>query len=203
MSGSIKLVTDFVDYYDELCDNSGSFEYRRMESEELSKGKALSYLKSLGVPTIQIDTIEYLPPSHKVIIYTNPNLHLGKGKIITERSMALLNYPNKLATPYVEGTNGVYLKFLQIGKRSFQLTMHNPAFEMNLNPGHIIGVHELPSGYNSQISLPIFSIDYIPCNGKMLAVDFNNIQNLSSIGFQNVMSKSEVVNELLNIFNRR
>ena len=200
----ISLITDFEDYYDYLLigsNDAGNSCYRRMLSDSMSKGSAINFLKSLNVPTIELSSpIRLTSVSDRVVVYTNPKLHNGKGKVICSYQDAVNNYPGCLASPFIGEANGVYIKFLQIGARSFQLVMYNEQYNLNLNPGRIISITEMPPGYNSSISIPIFSIDYIPCGGKMLAVDFNEVQNLRAIGFDKVLRAEEVVAEINKIF---
>ena len=191
----LKLVSDFQDYYDYLFDNQSEPVYRRMYSECNPRGKALNIIKGIGVPTIELGAVSkfsiYTP---KLVVYTNQMGHLGSGKQIVNTIEAYNNFGNSLACPFVEDTAGISLKFLQVGKRRYQLVMQNENLA-ELKHGRVIKCTRISDEYNFNIRLPIFSIDYIAYSGTMLAIDFNEVQSLSSLGVM-LMKPEEVIYEV-------
>ena len=80
--------------------------------------------------------------------------------------------------------------------------MQNDEHGINLNPGRVISIDEIEPGFNYLIHHPIFSIDYIPRNEEMLAVDFNEVQHLGNLGFDKIMTPDEVAAEVIRSIQR-
>lgn len=197
MPAAIKLTSDFSDYYDSAFMVNGDMEYRRMQSECMTRGKALGWLKLHNIPTIETKPVkEFNRSTEKIVVYTNTKLHRGKGKVICSYQEAIDNYPNYLGAPYIEGTDGLCLKFLQVGSRRFRIMSKNPDYESTLNNGVITSIEELKPEFNYSISIPIFSIDYIPRNNSMVAIDFNEVQPLEYLGFSKIMTPGDIRNEV-------
>lgn len=193
----VKLDSDFVDYYDNFFNDSGPLVYHRRMGNSLPRGVALEKLRAKGVPIIPLGAVNQFPrTARNLVVYTDQKAHQGQGKKILDWNEANIMYPNTLASQYVEDTGGLYLKHLQVGSRRFNLTMQNPYNGTACHPGFIVNLQELEPGYNFVMALPIFSIDYIPFNGVMTAVDFNEVQNLYELGFERVMTPSDVVKEI-------
>ena len=197
MASNIKLVSDFVDYYDLAFNSAGSTEYKRMLSESMPKGKALNWLRLHNIPSIETKPVNaFSIYDRQLVVYTDPKLHSGKGKIICSYNEAINNYGNYLGSAFVDGTDGISLKFLQVGSRRFRIMMKNDKDGIELNPGIVTDISELKPEFNYFIYNPVFSIDYISCNNKMLAVDFNEVQSLSELGIDKLISPEDVVAEI-------
>lgn len=197
MGIGIRLESDFADYYDSCFESSGLLTYKRFMKDSLPRGEALSLISKFKVPVIEISSVNNFGRFYdKLVVYTDPKLHDGQGKVILSRSEASLMHGNCLASPFISGTNGVYLKYLQIGTRRFQLTMQNPFDGKKCTMGDIINIQELKPELNFIIGLPIFSIDYIANNNLMMAIDFNEVQSLDKLRFQRFMSASDIVKEV-------
>ena len=194
----IKLFSDFRDYYDDAFNPNGTVAYVRKYSECMTKSKAMSWLKIHNVPCLDIKPVAHFNPAFnkEVVVYTDPKLHGGKGKILMSCREAIETYPNYLGSSFIEGTDGVSLKFLQVGGRKFHVVMRNSNYMNCLAPGDVVSVEELRPGFNYSVSIPIFSIDYISYNGSMIAVDFNQVQSLKDLGFDKIMTPEEVVKEI-------
>lgn len=196
MSG-LNIVSDFVDFYDTEESSSGIL-YRRMNSERLPKGRALSKLKSLGIPIIDIGPVTKFDESDGVlVVYTDVNKHDGKGKRVCTYNEAVTQFRNFLASKYVERLNGVTVKMLQVGKRTYKLTYVNKD-KYSVDMGELVSVTRGSDGYNNILKLPIYSVDYIwDLTGAAYAVDFNEVQNLEKLGFNNFMSGAEIRSEIV------
>ena len=196
MGDLLKLSSDFTDYYDGYFNEYG-MEYRRVKSDAMPRGRALKYLESLGYNVISLSQISIIQgnPS-KVVVYTDLYGHYGKGKIVCSYGEALDSYSNYLGAPYIEGTNGVSIKVIQVGSRRFRLLMRNTNYKSELCHGAVLSIEEMSQEFNDLIRLPVFSVDYIPYNDAMLVIDFNETQELKSLGFESIMSPSEVVSEI-------
>lgn len=191
----VHLQSDFSDYYDsELVGGINSISYIRKYSECFPKAKALAVLRRLGVPTIDIGPVRELVPIYShLVVYTNPNKHSGEGKIIVSAEDAAAYYSNFLASPYYGESCGSTVKVIQVGARRFNLVLKN---ESALKSGKIVRLNELQPELNYMVRLPIFSIDYIDTQEGIKAVDFNQVQELQSLGFSAVMSATDVAHEI-------
>ena len=77
MPAAIKLTSDFSDYYDSAFMVNGDMEYRRMQSECMTRGKALGWLKLHNIPTIETKPVkEFNRSTEKIVVYTNTKLRV-------------------------------------------------------------------------------------------------------------------------------
>lgn len=202
MDNNIKLITDFSDFYDSEL-NGGDICYRRLESKSKGKGEELEFLSSLGILTETVYLVSMIPSNiERVIVLTNDKAHKGNGKIIMSRAEAQRSYKNYICVPYIEDTNGRSVKVLQIGQRRFRIEMLNIKYEKFASHGVVTAIEEIEPYFNKDIKIPIFSIDYIPFEDKMMAVDFNRVQNLSTLGIDKILSKEEVIFEIKSALTR-
>ena len=201
MSKIIRLESDYTDYYDSIFSDEGKSTYRRISTECMPRGRAIKYLKELGVPTIevgQVNTFNSLQYS-KLVVYTNSRQHGGKGKVVVSTDEAKRYYSNYLAAPYIENTNGASLKYIQIGGIAIQLSLRNNGDKAEIKSGEVVESNRSDIGMNKQINIPIFSIDYIPVNGIITAIDFNSSENLSRYGIDKIVTPDEILAELSKI----
>lgn len=202
MEKLLRIESDFSDYYDSIIGN-GNILYKRFRTSGASRVKALKMLRANGFNTIDITTASNISREFKrVVVYTNPNGHGGKGKTIYNLDTALSSYSNYLCSPYIEDTKEYSMKFVQIGTRRFRVMMYNPNLSKPFEHGIVTDIEELPSDFNYLIKLPIFSIDYIPFKDIMIVTDFNEVQNLERLGFDKLLSPKEVALEIYKAFNQ-
>lgn len=188
--------SDFKDYYDEYCDSNSNVVYNRFYSNSMQRGTALNKLRGLGLKTLDVKQVSsYFSGDGYIVVYTNPKLHNGCGKRIMTVNEALQSYGNCLASPYIFN-NGLTVKYMQIGKRRFNLYFQKGG-ALSLDIGTLIKIEELPSDYNRLIGIPIFSIDYISDGTYMIATDFNEVENLSMLGLNNYIGPHEVISEII------
>lgn len=192
----VKIVSDFVDYYDTESNAVDPLMiYVRNYSDSLPRGESLKFMRDIGVKTIQIGLPrEFVGTHEKVVVYTDIRAHNSLGKIIVDSKLAADIYSNNLASPYYIESNGVTIKFLQVGTRRFRITFKNDKEE--LNEGTIESVEELEPALNRLVRKPVFSLDYIPNGKEMLCVDFNAVQHIGKLGLQKIMSGTEVIEEI-------
>lgn len=191
MLSRIRIVSNFVDYYDYLADDESKVVYNRMMDSIPTLGTALRHLRKLGIKTIEIGTVRDMAHKEsKLMVYYNGAM--GVSKEVMDSREALLLYPNYLASrAYGECEIPSMYRCLQVGKLKY-------CIKYNESGGHtaVEYIKELKSGYNKNIAHPIFSIDYIATNDGMLAVDFSIDQRLADTGIDSVLSPKIVINEL-------
>lgn len=199
MNGTSNLYinSDFKDYYDKAGANKpdGNIEYNRLMRDVPGKVKEIRKIHDFGNQTIKIEPINKISSDvKKVIVYNDIKGHRGNGKTVMSLSDANILYPNKLGTEFFEGNESTTFKILTIGKRRFRCIIKNVDY---LTEKEVISIDELKEGYNYQIALPIYSIDYVKnhCN-QMIIADFNTIQRLDYLGLDKYMEPQEVVDEV-------
>lgn len=197
--GNLKIQSDFIDYYDSLSSDNTSLIYRRLRSQCKQRGTALKFLKNMGLKTLDIKQVsQFYRDTNYLCVYTNPKSHDSNGKVVMALDDARLNYPNYIASEYIglSKTNGLTLKYLQIGKRRFTLFFKKED-ELSLHMGQLIDIKESQSDYNRLVGLPIFSIDYISNGTEMIATDFNEVEDLQRIGINYYLSKETIIDEII------
>ena len=196
-----RLETDFKDYYDHCFDKEGSSVYRRfIEAGRMDRVDALNFLSTHGIKTVNFGPFRKFAgePNRKFVVYTNPSLHDFRGKHIYTFNEVQSQYQNYLVSEFLEEFNGYTVKYLQVGERRFRMMFYNANFKDELKEGVCVAFEELPRQYNYAIGLPIYSIDYISNSSEMVAVDFNEVQRLNTIGIDKVMSPEDVATEVKN-----
>lgn len=190
------IKSDYTDYYDKLSNSNAVITYNRYESTCKQRGTALKYLRSLGINTIEVKQVnQFLRLEGPIVVYTDTKKHHSNGKKIMTVDEAMLTYENYTASKFYKSTDGITLKYLQIGKRRFALYFQKSE-PFSLELGKLISIKELDSDYNKIIRLPIYSIDYISNNGITIATDFNEVENLQRIGINHYLTEQEIMNEI-------
>lgn len=196
----INIQSDFIDYYDHLSNDSSLVVYNRYRNTGVTRAEDLKYLRNHGILTVSCGTARQVirPDVKKLVVYTNPALHEFRGKQIYSSYDVASQYSNYVVSEFLEGYCGYTVKYLQIGSRRFRLVFSNPDYKEQLIEGNMVAMEELPRQYNYAFGLPIYSIDYVSNGCEMFAVDFNTVQNLASIGMDNILKANDVVKEVEN-----
>jgi hypothetical protein len=179
-----------------LSDDKSIITYNRYLSQSKQRGAALKYLRSLGIKTLEIKQVNtFFRGDGPIVVYTDPQGHNGSGKRIMTVDDAVRTYGNCIASKYWN-TDGMTIKYLQIGKRRFSLYFKKETTQ-SLEIGTLIDIRENSPEYNRLVGLPIFSIDYISDGQYMIATDFNEVENLSMIGMNRYLDSNTVINEIV------
>jgi len=191
------IQSDFIDYYDYLSSDTSNIIYNRYVSQCKQRGVALKYLRNLGIKTVELKQVnKFFREDGNIVVYTDPRAHNSLGKKIMTVDEANQMYANYIASHYYETTEGITLKFLQVGKRRFTL-YYKKNDHYSLEMGKLIDIRESKPYYNRLIGLPIFSIDYISNGREMIATDFNEVENLKAIGVSNLLKSQDVILEIV------
>lgn len=194
--GRLNIQSDFTDFYDSLAEKNSIITYNRFLSECKQRGTALKYLRSIGIKTIEIRQVnQFIMNDGPIVVYTNPKGHHSTGKEIMSVAQAMQSYGNCIASKYYASEDGLTAKYLQIGKRRFNL-YYRKGNLVSLDMGTPISVNEIASEYNMLIGLPIFSIDYISNGTEMIATDFNEVENLARLGMDKYISAENTIEEI-------
>ena len=189
------IKSDFTDFYDKLGDNTSPIVYNRFLNQSKQRGASLKYLRSIGIRTLELQQVNnFFRGDGPIVVYTDPKAHHGQGKKIMSVDEAMQTYGNCIASNYYN-TDGLTIKYLQIGKRRFTLCFKKDE-TYTLDTGKLISVSESEPEYNRLIGLPIYSIDYISNGQVMIATDFNEVEDLKSLGMDNYISADDVIREI-------
>lgn len=194
-----RLNSDFTDYYDECLDTNSTIVYNRFRNQGMSRGEALNYLRNNGIKTVKFGAFtNFGTDTSKFVVYTNPSLHNFSGKRIQTFDEVAIQYANYMVSEFLDKYGGYTVKYLQVGERRFRIMFFNPEYREKLIEGSMVAIEELPKQYNYAIGLPIYSIDYISNGAEMVAIDFNEVQRLDTIGINNLISAENVAMEVRN-----
>lgn len=194
----IRIESDFKDFYDSLSEDTNTVgTYFRYKKDMLSKGKGLAELRRIGIKTIDTRAArDIVSTSNKLVVYTDPERHDGRGRVLMGYEEASMIYPNSLASEFYIEAEGITNKLLQVGSRRFRIILKDN--ENSLGKGEVQHIDEITPGYNMLLSSPIFSIDYISTRNGMLAITYNNVERLADYDIQQIMSAEQVISEVYN-----
>lgn len=188
---SIKINSDYVDFYDDINDDKSIYIYNRFKSKMKQRGTALKHLRTLGIKTIELKPVSsFCKWDGNIVVYTDVFAHDGMGKKVmaVEEAQAFNN--NCLASKYYESP--ISIKVLQIGNVRVTLKYEKET-ELALDKGKLVDIDMNKTDYNRLIGIPIYSIDYISGNEVMLATDFNEVENLMNLGLDEYITKEQIV----------
>lgn len=205
----VRLISDFIDWYDHAFDGSvGEFIYRRMSKAASGKGKdwQLCWLSdSFRVPfhgcvghmtTIYKDFQQF-------VVYTDVLAHCGEGKVLLPLCEAANLYPHDtFCSEYIpslaNGKSFSYRLLFAARKRFWiKYTSSNDwrsncgdcKWELLEENESLIMDNYLPN------KMPdcgvLAAIDFVLCDGKLWAIDFNTAPGLVPI--KGIVSAEEIV----------
>lgn len=196
MVPKLKIESDFHDFYDYLSSSDASVTYKRYTSRNLPRDKVFKQLQRLSVRTVPFGRVRELASSYeKLVVYTDITKHGMEGKVVLNSDEALLLYPGKLASAYLK-TMPLTYKVLVIGTNIFRVIIEDNVFPFIR--GEVKSIEKARSRYEGIVREPIFSIDYVPTNSGLLAVDFNVIEHLGNLGVQHLITAEEIIEEIYN-----
>lgn len=193
--GSINIISDYIDFYDNLSDTKSPITYKRNMGDCRQIGTALKYLRNIGIKTIDVKPVSSFNIfDGDITVYTNPIRHSNNDRKIMSVEYAKLVYPTCVASKCISSDNMITIKYLQIGKRRFTLTYKSN--DLSLNKSYLVDISESNPSYNMLIGLPIFSIDYVIDKGIMVANNFNEVENLKELDIEKIITAEEIVEEI-------
>lgn len=199
----VKLVSNYEDKYDKYFSNNG-VEFRRIAEEGPDKITQFFILQKMGYAVPEHGFVKDL--AHKdydLIVYTDPTVHDGEGKVLLKPKEALDLYPDCYCSQFIECSQNITTsyKLLQIGKRQFMVRYSSDHDWMSHKSRFTTDIlAESPRQmYIPKLGLPIWSIDYI-CdinrNDMPVAVDFNVAPNLNDIDIHLWIGYDEIAKEI-------
>ena len=90
---SIRIESNFIDYYDHLQDTSSMKIYHRNDNMQLDRGRIFITLNKMGIRCLELKQVSYQPYTvENVVVYTDTKAHHSEGKKIMDISSALCSY---------------------------------------------------------------------------------------------------------------
>ena len=188
----LKLMSDFVDYYDIWLDAKG-YNFHRYVHSGMSRGPMFRYLESIGIQTVKYGQVSEVCEMYngKVVIYTDSNKHAGEGKILMDSKRALVDYPNYLCSVYENEKEGESVKYVQLGLYYFKVDCKSYS-DWRSNIGKIKNnLLEVDCGYHKDIKMPLFSIDYVHTKNGLKAIDFNYSEMIKNTEIETILTPRE------------
>lgn len=211
----MKLVTDYVQWYDSLFDGDGP-EFQRMAFTRggLPKREQFTLFARLGLRTPPHGPVRDLgsrtgvpfywqfPASawsseFEVVVYLDEFQHAGTGKIKVPLVTALTQHPDHYASIFVPLPNpSVAMRHVRFGRLGFWLRQqggedwrsNRADRETVLACGRIEAPNPLPR--------VLWAIDFLPAADGLLAVDFNTAPDLATLGETGMLTAEQIGIEL-------
>jgi hypothetical protein len=226
----IKLISDFVDYYDHhfcMSFQQPQAVYVRRSIQGLPRPEIFQYLEQSGYWTPIND---YLPNifqkmgrdiesilTKQIVVYLDQNKHQGIDKIKMSVQEAMQpKYFGFYASEYINSSIlPISYRKLVIGKRSFLLKYRsNHEWKSNCGDVYIDVLKELECEENYSY-VPIYAIDFVETNSQihtpfsnddlneLYAVDFNISPQLDKTGIEEIVSPKQVYKEIVDFYKYR
>lgn len=207
---SLKLVSDFQDYYDHLFDLEG-FELRRVTTDGLSRSEMFRVFDGNRIHTPHHGIVKDMPVETKwMVVYTDESLHRGEGKILLPAAEAREKYPNTFCSEYLNFPNnepamsykdkyfGSSWRELVIGNNYFFLHYIN-CDDWRSNVGDDVRI-ELNAEHigkrpKKDLHYPLYAIDYVfdSRESDFVAVDLNIAPGIGGSPVEDVMPGERIV----------
>lgn len=210
---TLKLVSDFRDYYDHLFDRDG-FELRRVTTEGPSRSEMFTIFKLSKIHVPRHGIIKDMPADVKwMVVYVNESLHRGEGKILMPAAEARELHPDKFCTEYLsfpknepvmsykEKYFGSSWRELVIGNNSFFLHYRNcDDWRSNVGDEVVIELQDTRVGKRPKKDLhyPMYAIDYVFDDGAgdFAAVDLNIAPGIGGSPVEEILPSTQLVQSL-------
>ena len=217
----LKLISNFRDFYDHAFFPQGT-PFERLSTGGMNRREQFAYLQELGLQVPRHGIVSSVVPrlledwsddmkataAEKIVdlvVYTDEQAHAGAGKVRLSLQDALRLHPDAYCCEFMATTQtgvGRSERFLQVGDRKWWLRYWSDSdWRSNCGEGgvEVLG-EDLPRGYHSRITAPLFAIDFIRVGHKVLAIDFNTAPGLAPL--RDVLSPTEVVELLTSAIER-
>lgn len=206
----LQLKTDFCEEYDKFFDKKADRFFERIKTAPFSREDCFYYLNSLGMLTPTCGIIETLVPAlfevHEtdsllVVVYKDVFLHDRRQLLLVDAKRAFNIFKKSFACEYLKGDeeHATTYTYLKIGQRSFgvkTVSVSKECWQSNVVYKTTIVCQGAKEDYHPKIDFPLFSIDYISCDKKLYAIDFNIAPTLKDTNINLFMGNDEIFEEI-------
>lgn len=210
---TLKLVSDFRDYYDHYFDRDG-FELRRVTTEGPSRSEMFKLFDAHRIHTPRHGLVKDMPTDTKwMVVYLDESLHRGEGKLLMPAAEAREKHPDTFCTEYLAfPKNEPYLSYknqyfgsswreLIVGNMRFWLHYIN-CDDWRSNVGDDIRIEcdteKVDKRPKKDLGYPLYAIDYVfdDTKGDFAAVDLNIAPGIGGTPIEGMMSGEQLVKSL-------
>jgi hypothetical protein len=198
----VKLLTDYIDFYDSFFDREGiEFDRRSLPPAGLSKRDQFTHLvEKLGITRIphtglvqDFDHYNF----DKVVVYTDEFLHAGNGKELMRLEYAIQDYPGHFASEFIPTSTypdklSRSLKEIWVGHHCFILRIQTEGDWRTNAPGAYKHIEIVDYHYAENTYAPLYAVDYaLDMQGGIWAIDLNLAPGLRGTGVSELMEGKE------------
>lgn len=211
---TLRLVSDFRDYYDHYFDRNGNFELRRVTTDGPIRSEMFRLFDAYKINTPRHGIVRGMPSDIKwMVVYQDETLHRGDGKLLMLADEARVKYPDLFCTEYLNFPKneptlsyknqyfGSSWRELFIGSRSYFLHYIN-CDDWRSNVGDDIRIEcetdRVGKRGKKDLHYPLYAIDYVwdPTRSDFAAVDLNIAPGIGGSPIQDVLPGQQIVTEL-------
>ena len=209
---SVKLKSDFRDFYDHHFDNYGRH-YNRYTEIERSRKEDLDLLRQSGfyVPEHGIIHNGLIDSGNDYVVYIDEYLHKGEGKLLISSSKNDINkYKGKFYTKYINDVITYHWRFISIGYSIMAWIYYtsddfwrsncgNVNFQLvqwgKIKDKRIYYLHNI-------LNEPLIAVDGRYLNGTFIAFDLNTAPQIKETGLEFLYSSKEIVDAIKNFLGK-
>lgn len=204
----MRLVSNFIDYYDHHFDLHGDI-FRRMSNEGMNRKEMLEFLSKQNLITPPFGIVNQMK-NHAlieneayVVVHTDITSHRGENKLLMRFNEALEQYPESFMVMYVSSFTGVSWRYLRVGDRSYILRYESEDWRSNWDTKQIVVEREDASDIHISIEAPLYAIDFvknIKPDGSpvMVAIDYNIAPQIRGTGVEELLTAIDAADAIKN-----
>jgi hypothetical protein len=201
----LKLVSDFMDYYDHWFDREGQ-EFRRVTTEGPTRYEMFQTLRDAGYATPPLfllgpalyEHVHFTKDNFKVVVYLEERSHCGEDKILLSLEDAIEAHPGKWASLYLGDDCPVSMRFLYVGFYEIALD-YSSDDEFRSNVGnvqiYIYDIRKVKSRFNYVLP-PLCAVDGVQHKGFFKAFDLNIAPGIKGTGVEDTVKAEDLVQSL-------
>ncbi|MFF2531434.1 hypothetical protein ACFVS2_21240 [Brevibacillus sp. NPDC058079] len=208
---TVKLITDFEDYYDAYFSKDGDIEFQRLSEKEPTRKQVFELLRKYGLVTPAFGQVKKFLRKCKreqaVVVYENITTHSGGKKSVMSFREALHNHSQKHMSLYSASDKGVSYRYLRIGQLAYLLKYQSDEWSSIVNTKSIEIEEADPGFLTTEPDYPLYAIDFVHFKDAkqddvMVAIDFNIAPKLKNTGIEKWIDGVSVVNQIENWLNQ-
>ena len=197
---SLKLISDFHDFYDCWFDRNAETEFRRVTTDGFDRIQMFDFFskkKEFFNPAEHGFVRDIWKKSRKLVVYTDLKAHRGEGKLLLPSDQAIEQRPNSFASVYIESEAKSY-RILQIGDMAFHIDYASDD-KWRSNVGDVkVEVASIDHAYDPLRDYALVAVDYVMNRyGEAFAVDLNIAPGIGGTGVEDFIKGKEIVDLLV------
>ena len=211
----MKLITDYVQWYDDRFDGTGIAFHRTARTRGgLAKREQFQLFERLGWPVPPHGLIAELATRtgltapwqfprtawHReleAVVYLDELQHKGEGKVKLPLAEALTKYPGHYGSLFIPLANSaVSLRHVRLGRLGFWLRQQGGEDWRSNRADHETILSRTVHSEANPIPRVLWAVDFLPAPSGLLAVDFNTAPQLVTLHETGTLTAEQVHAEL-------